>query len=503
MRSLSSPLVYCAPALGLLALWLHSGAAWAASGGPDAFGYTWADSNSGGPAYAYVVNNGASDLGLSDDDSAVVAIGFPFEFYGQTYTEVTVHSNGGLSFGATSSWLSASNACPLNAGGQPSLVAPLWTDLDPSAGFGGVWAGSGLHPNGMNVFTVEWWEVEHYQFFGISGAATFEIILFEDGSIEYHYEDVDFDDSSWDYGADASIGLVGSSTFQLSCNSAYLVNQYAVGYYPPGAGCVDNDADGACEDVDCDDWNAQANPSALEACDGFDNNCDGQIDEGFDLDLDGWSTCAGDCDDTDPAVSPGDVEACDGLDNDCDGVVDNGFDNDGDGWAHCDGDCDDTTSTVSPDAMEVCDGVDNNCDEQIDEGFDLDSDGWTSCEGDCDDTSASTFPGAWDEVGDGIDQDCDGIDGSAAGDDDDASGDDDDASGDDDDASDDDDDATGDDDDSAALEEGELVSFGCACTQATEFDNGRNLGLLALAVAIFGVGRRGSGRSRVRWTRQD
>ena len=112
VRPLPSLLDNCARAFGILALCLLSSPTWAASGGPDAFGYTWADSNSGGPAYAYVVNNGASDLGLSDDDSAVVAIGFPFEFYGQTYTQVTVHSNGGLSFGNTSS-LSTSNACPL------------------------------------------------------------------------------------------------------------------------------------------------------------------------------------------------------------------------------------------------------------------------------------------------------------------------------------------------------------------------------------------------------
>lgn len=41
---------------------------------------------------------------------------------------------------------------------------------------------------------------------------------------------------------------------------------------------TDLDGDGFVED-DCNDTDATINPSALELCDGFDNNCDGNIDE--------------------------------------------------------------------------------------------------------------------------------------------------------------------------------------------------------------------------------
>ena len=43
---------------------------------------------------------------------------------------------------------------------------------------------------------------------------------------------------------------------------------------------VDLDGDGFDSSEDCDDGNSTINPGAEELCDGFDNNCDGEIDEG-------------------------------------------------------------------------------------------------------------------------------------------------------------------------------------------------------------------------------
>jgi len=54
---------------------------------------------------------------------------------------------------------------------------------------------------------------------------------------------------------------------------------------------------------ECDD-DSTVNPGVTEICDGIDNNCDGDIDEGFDQDNDGFTTCQGDCDDDDDQIFP-------------------------------------------------------------------------------------------------------------------------------------------------------------------------------------------------------
>ncbi len=79
------------------------------------------------------------------------------------------------------------------------------------------------------------------------------------------------------------------------------------------------------------------------------------------------------------ACSPKGDDPCDGYDNDCDGVIDNGpkSDHDGDGYTYCgkvdpttgapvDIDCNDDDKTISPAGKEVCNGKDDNCDGIID-----------------------------------------------------------------------------------------------------------------------------------------
>lgn len=75
----------------------------------------------------------------------------------------------------------------------------------------------------------------------------------------------------------------------------------------------------------------------------------------------GWGACLGE-------VLP-DAEQCDKLDNDCNGIVDDPPDIDGDGWNECENDCCETTmecsepALVNPGAFEfVGNSVDDDCD---------------------------------------------------------------------------------------------------------------------------------------------
>ena len=170
-------------------------------------------------------------------------------------------------------------------------------------------------------------------------------------------------------------------------------------------GDADDDGYTVCED--CDEADPFVNPGAPEACDGLDNDCSGAADEPWDEDGDGQSPCGGDCDEGDPDRSGHLPEVCDGLDNDCDDLVDEGFDEDGDGVSTCYGDCDDAQAAVYPGAEEICDGLDNDCDVDTDEDADADGDGASICDGDCDDAQPLAGPGQV-EVCDEVDNDCDG-----------------------------------------------------------------------------------------------
>jgi hypothetical protein len=169
----------------------------------------------------------------------------------------------------------------------------------------------------------------------------------------------------------------------------------------------------------------------MEICDGVDNDCNGEVDDGQGVTMCGIGTCAHEvpncvggeeqlCDPLDGAQP----EICNGQDDDCDGDIDDGLGDDGQtcGVGQCEHSVSGCEGGVIPPCDpfegatdEVCDAIDNDCDGATDEGL---PDLQCGC-GVCDHIVPSCingFPqvcdpyeGAGPEVCNGLDDDCDCI----------------------------------------------------------------------------------------------
>ncbi|MEW5851928.1 MAG: putative metal-binding motif-containing protein [Myxococcota bacterium] len=185
--------------------------------------------------------------------------------------------------------------------------------------------------------------------------------------------------------------------------------------------CTDDDDDGyfptAClSDValgggDCDNANADRSPALTERCNGVDDDCDGQTDEGFsvgglppgstcdgndaDACLDGTVTCAADGLSSSCVETVDNTERCNGGDDDCDGLTDEGYTTSTGQplGAACDGndldqcatgvvECVSLTAAAcvegGPNHSETCNGQDDDCDGLTDEIY---SGLGTACDG--------------------------------------------------------------------------------------------------------------------------
>ncbi|MEZ4316277.1 MAG: MopE-related protein [Myxococcota bacterium] len=414
--------------------------------------YFWSESGSGdadAPAHEWVdvpSEPGAVLLGISSfDDSteALSAIGpFSWRYYGLEYTadQMWVSTNGLLLFADTDylqSYCCIGEPIPSGIVQEPAIMA-FWNDLNPGNA-GEIWAVD----TGTEII-VSYVDVAY---FSAGGASSVQVGLRPDGSFRIS---VDAQSISNNF---TSIGHQRDPSRGNQAFRGDLVGAPKTWLFEPDA--FDDDQDGYTDVDDCDDTDASINPGVIDdVCDGVISDCSLPGSED-DADNDGYRVCEDDCDDFNPQARPGRTEICDGIDNDCNGDIDDGLtlstwyiDLDFDGWGDelgesieaCvppggyaeAGDCDDTDWMINPFAAEFCDAIDHDCDgdptadavDMVPYWNDGDGDGYgvgtvvdLVCQipsgaagqgGDCDDSEPDIHPGASETPFDDLDQNCDG-----------------------------------------------------------------------------------------------
>ena len=113
-------------------------------------------------------------LNLGDDNTRQVALGFEFEYWGQTFTDVWVSSNGFVSFQGPANL--CCNGQPIEQA-QRNTIYAYWSDLISFTGnpYYRISEGSALFG---------WYNVQEY---GTNNSNTFEIGLFSNGNIQFNY----------------------------------------------------------------------------------------------------------------------------------------------------------------------------------------------------------------------------------------------------------------------------------------------------------------------------
>lgn len=172
--------------------------------GQDSYGYFIFDEGDTGydqcPSYEWIgiapaEGGSGTQLTLTDPGAAgdegdqvgavsiqTVNLPFPFTFYGVTYTQASISSNGFIAFGATSNSDWRNWRLP-DAGGPNPMIAAFWDDLDIVTG-----AGVYTHYNAaLHYYVVEWYNLVS----GYDGSTnqTFQAILFDPSHYPTHTND--------------------------------------------------------------------------------------------------------------------------------------------------------------------------------------------------------------------------------------------------------------------------------------------------------------------------
>ena len=197
------------------------------SGGPDAFGYKWIDSDEpNGPQYVWqdisatgtAVTNWIATGTFNPKDEGYAGpfnLGFNFKFYGNTKTQIYVSTNGLLLFGTVSTNIYTNASIP-TAAVPNEYIAPFWDDLD------GINQGTVHYKQDGNRFIIQF---TNWQKYSGTGSLTFQVVLYSSGKILVYYNNMNATLNSATIGLENNSGTTG---LQVAYNANYVHNNLAL-----------------------------------------------------------------------------------------------------------------------------------------------------------------------------------------------------------------------------------------------------------------------------------
>jgi hypothetical protein len=210
------------------------------------FGYKFTDSTGRNICYNWIdITTTGKNTGINCDDCGVtVPIGFPFEFYGNSYTDISISSNGFLTFNGTGdTWIFWSQPIP-DSDPPNNIICPFWDDLYSECSGSAIYYDTRLVGTD-NAFIVEWVGNQFCCGCPQPYRLTFEAILYPDGNILFQYLDMSGPDRV--DGNNASIGIEninGTDGLQYSYESPTISDGLAILFYTntlqPNFNCANN-----------------------------------------------------------------------------------------------------------------------------------------------------------------------------------------------------------------------------------------------------------------------
>ena len=168
--------------------------------------------------------NPGTNWNAGDDSSIRINIGFNFPFKGTTYNRVWINSNGMLSFNSYNAEY-INTGIPYNQ--EPQSIYPYWDDMNRNSG------GTIRYETLGNVLNrhlvISWNNVPHYP---NNGSYSFQVVLYEDGSIRFRYDaERDADGNS---NGGATIGVQEDTNhYDVHSHNSAINQRRDVLYYRP------------------------------------------------------------------------------------------------------------------------------------------------------------------------------------------------------------------------------------------------------------------------------